>query len=181
MDQSSEFCKSPSEESRKDPSRYGTEIGNARLTVFDCCFRMKGVASVLCTVGFLVGTAVCNTMCMYTLPEEDVFEKTAWESEQVPLGPLEVCRLVVNFGRGGEVTLRLDFSPSSPRGLSSEILDGHYEHNGTTAVMAGLGVTVQGYSIKFIEADYNNDDIIFLLWQVEDILYPFTSVLYRIN
>ena len=142
---------------------------------------MKSLVSALCMVRFLVGTAVCNTMCMYTLPEEDVFDKTVWESDQVPLGPLEVSRLVVTFGRGGEVAVRLDFSPSSPRGLSSEILDGHYEHNGTTAVMAGLGVTVQGYSIKFIEADYNNDDVIFLLWQVEDILYPFTSVLYRIN
>lgn len=47
---------------------------------------MKGVLSTLCTVGFLVGTAVCNTMCMYTLPEEDVFDKTVWESDQVVTG-----------------------------------------------------------------------------------------------
>ena len=142
---------------------------------------MKGVLSTLCTVGFLVGTAVCNTMCMYTLPEEDVFDKTVWESDQVPLGPLEVSRLVVTFGIGGEVAVRLDFSPSSARGLSSEIIDGHYEHNGLTAVLQGLDITVQEYSITFIEADFNNEDLIFLLWQVEDILYPFTTSLYRVE
>lgn len=142
---------------------------------------MKSLVSALCMVGFLVGTAVCNTMCMYTLPEEDVFDKTVWESEQVPLGPLEVSRLVVTFGRGGEVAVRLDFSPSSARGLSSEIIDGHYEHNGLTAVLQGLDITVQDYSITFIEADFNNEDLIFLLWQVEDILYPFTTSLYRVE
>lgn len=129
--------------------------------------------------GLLVMTAVCNTMCMYTLPDEDVFDETVWESEQVPLGPLEVSRLVVTFGRGGEVAVRLDFCPSSARGLSSEIIDGHYEHNGLTAVLQGLDITVQEYSITFIEADFNNEDLIFLLWQVEDILYPFTTCLYR--
>lgn len=142
---------------------------------------MKALVSALCKVGFLVGTTVCNTMCMYTLPEEDVFDETAWESDLVPLGPLEVSRLIVSFGGSGEVAVRLDFSPSSARGLSSDIIEGHYEHNGSTAVLHGLNISVQDYSITFIEADYNNDDVIFLLWQVEDILYPFTTSLYRVN
>jgi hypothetical protein len=142
---------------------------------------MKNAVSTLCMTGLLVMTAVCNTMCMYTLPDEDVFDETVWESEQVPLGPLEVSRLVVTFGRGGEVAVRLDFCPSSARGLSSEIIDGHYEHNGLTAVLQGLDITVQEYSITFIEADFNNEDLIFLLWQVEDILYPFTTSLYRVE
>ena len=144
-----------------------------------CCFCMKNAVSILCMTGLLVITAVCNTMCMYTLPDEDVFDETVWESEQVPLGPLEISRIVVTFGNSGDVVIRMDYSPSSARGLSSEILEGHYEHNGSTALLQGLNINVQDYSITFIEADFSNDDVIFLLWQVEDILYPFTTCLYR--
>ena len=146
-----------------------------------CCFCMKNAVSTLCMTGLLVMTAVCNTMCMYTLPDEDVFDETVWESEQVPLGPLEISRIVVTFGNSGDVVIRMDYSPSSARGLSSEILEGHYEHNGLTAVLQGLDITVQEYSITFIEADFNNEDLIFLLWQVGDILYPFTTSLYRVE
>ena len=42
---------------------------------------MKNAVSTLCMTGLLVMTAVCNTMCMYTLPDEDVFDETIWESE----------------------------------------------------------------------------------------------------
>jgi hypothetical protein len=116
---------------------------------------------------------------MYTLPDEDVFDETVWESEQVPLGPQEISRIVVTFGNSGDVVIRMDYSPSSASGLSSEILEGRYEHNGFTALLQGLNINVQDYSITFIEADFSNDDVIFLLWQVEDILYPFTTCLYR--
>ena len=140
---------------------------------------MKGVGSALSVVGFLVGTAACNTMCMYTLPEEDVFDETVWECDEVPLGPLGVSELIVSFLSEGSVAVDMRLRALDSGEVPVMSLIGHYEHNGGTAILERLCLKVDGYDVTFIEAYYNDDDVLFLLWQVDDILYPFTTVMHR--
>ena len=142
------------------------------------CF-MNAVVSGFCTVCFMVGTAVCNTRCMYTLPGEDIFAESDWESDEVPLGPLSVSSLSVQF-HDDRVRISLVSSLEDDE-RDTSILTGGYAHNDGTAVFDGVIVTVDGYEVTFVEADWGDEEVLFLLWRVGDILHPFTTPLHRVN
>ena len=134
---------------------------------------MRRLGSVLRMVVVLAGCWVCTTMCVYTFPGEDVFEKTCWESDEVPLGPMEVDKLTIEFDRHGAVVISADEIRTK----------GHYDYNDNdaTAVLSQMRIRVDGLDVTFIEADFSNENLVFLLWRVEDILYPFTTPLHRIK
>lgn len=137
------------------------------------CRFMRRLGSFLRMVVVLAGCLVCSTMCVYTLPGEDVFAKTTWESDEVPLGPMDVERLTIAFDGDGEVMLTVD----------EMRIRGHYDYNDNdaTAILSQARIKVDGLAVTFIEADFSNENLVFLLWRVEDILYPFTTPLHRIK
>ena len=141
---------------------------------------MNTIVSGFCTACFIVGTAVCNTRCMYTFPGENVFAESDWESDAVPLGPLDVSSLSLQFEDGGKVEIKL-ISEDADGGVDVEILDGEYSHNDGAAIFNAISATVDGLEVTFIEADWGNEDVLFLLWRVGDILHPFTTPLHRVD
>lgn len=134
---------------------------------------MRRLGSFVGVAVLLAGCLMCTTMCVYTLPGEDVFARTSWESDEVPLGPMDVDRLTISFNGDGSVAISVD----------ETLVEGHYDYNDNdaTAVLSGAQLTVDGLDVTFIEADFSNDDLVFLLWRVEDILYPFTTPLHRVR
>ena len=158
---------------------FGAEVGIWPVTDLDRRF-MNAVVSGFCTVCFIVGTAVCNTRCMYTFPGEDVFAASDWVSDDVPLGPLSVTSLSLDFYDDAKVQVEL-VSVIAPDEVDVLILEGDYSHNDGTAIFDSISVTVDGLEVTFIEADWGNEVVLFLLWRVGDILHPFTTPLHRVD
>ena len=156
---------------------------------------MNAVLSGLSAAGCLMVTSFCSTMCMYTLPGEDVFTGTVWECDEVPLGPIDVQTLSLQFGKGGvwEIQMTLDepeednsvgvSRDTSNFGSHGNVLTvcGHYQHNSAIAVFQNDAVVVDGRVVSFVEADWGDDQVLFLLWRVGDIMHPFTTALIRVE
>ena len=83
---------------------------------------------------------------------------------------MDVERLVITFENEKQVTIDLD---------DQEEIHGRYASDKTTATLNNLQIEIDGYNVTFIETHMNGEDTLFLLWQVEDMLYPFTTALHR--
>ena len=108
-------------------------------------------------------------MCVYLYTEYESYTKTKWTSDERPLGPIGVDQLVLSFESGGRVSITFD---------DNQMLEGGYEDDGSTATFSNLQVEIDGFTVTFIEAHLKSEETLFLLWQVEDILYPFTTALH---
>ena len=117
----------------------------------------------------LIAAILCNTMCVYIEQEDELLSGTSWRSDETPLGPLGVSSLTLTFNDGGEVEVTLD--------MDRQIIKGHYDQDGNTVVFSGVKMTLNGVNVTFIEAHLNAASTLFLLWRIEDILYPFTTAL----
>ena len=111
-------------------------------------------------------------MCVYTYPPEDYYSRSSWTSTDRPLGPFEVEELTLIFEDEGNVMLILD---------DSTVLHGEYDYDGTTATLTGLQTEIENITVTFIELHMNGDDTVFLLWQVQKILNPFSTALHRVG
>ena len=130
-----------------------------------------------------------STSCIYDAPG-DKFYRTLWYSEEIPLGPFDVTSLTMEFlcnecisiqttnehNSSGESLTATD-SKSAPE-LTT--IYGRYEPDGGTAVLVDLQIRLQNVNITFIEA-HRSGDTLFLLWRIEDSLYPFTTALHRLS
>lgn len=116
----------------------------------------------------LIAGMTC-TMCVYLDTEYESYTKNKWTSYERPLGPIGVDQLVLSFESGGKTSVILD---------ENLILEGSYEDDGATATLSNLQVEIDGLTVTFIEAHLKNEETLFLLWQAEDILYPFTTALH---
>ena len=93
-----------------------------------------------------------------------------WNSSEVPLGPVDVEELTLEFLCGNKVTIKNE--------EDIIIAYGSYDPNGCTAVFTDVTTIIDDTSITFVEA-HLNDDVLFLLWRPDDMLYPFTTALTR--
>lgn len=117
------------------------------------------------------------TSCIFDAPG-DRFYRTLWRSSEVPLGPFSVDKLTLEFLCGQSISIEAEDTTS---GIPVKTVRyGTYEHDGETAVLEGLTISLQGREITFIEA-HRNDDTLFLLWRVEDSVYPFTTAMHRLS
>ena len=112
--------------------------------------------------------AVTCTMCVYLHTEYESYTNNKWTSDERPLGPMGVDQLVLSFERNGKVSVALD---------DDQVLEGVYKDDGSIATFSNLQVEIDGLDVTFIEAHLKSEETLFLLWQVEDILYPFTTAL----
>ena len=120
---------------------------------------------------FLTAVNSCVIDCY-----DDSFSGTSWSSDEVPLGPLEVSELALDFLEDGRVTVRLEWGDAS----DELTLSGEYFDDGQTAVLQGLLTTVRTLDVTFIEAHLSGQTL-FLLWRVENAVYPFTTALRRLE
>lgn len=117
------------------------------------------------------------TSCIFDAPG-DRFYRTLWRSSEVPLGPFSVDKLTLEFLCGQSISIEAEDTTS---GIPVKTVRyGTYENDGETAVLEGLTISLQGSEITFMEA-HRNDDTLFLLWRVEDSVYPFTTAMHRLS
>lgn len=107
--------------------------------------------------------------CIYEAPG-DKFYRTLWNSSQVPLGPLDVDALTLEFLCGERVTLK--------DGSGIIIAHGTYSPDGNVAVLGEVSAVVDEVTVSFVEA-HRNGDTLFLLWRPDGMLYPFTTAMER--
>ena len=169
-----------------------------RLSVI-CCI-MKGlrlwcIALMACLVS--VNSCVIGSC-------RDSFSESMWCSDNVPLGPFGVSELRLEFMRDGQMVARLRWDGEDEatewNGDSGEVirlvdgseevtLHGRYCADGSTAVLQGLSVSFgvngpgaskasDGLDVTFVEAHLSGKTL-FLLWRIQDTLYPFTTALHN--
>ena len=120
------------------------------------------------TALLLIADLICSScICLYS--EYELCSKTRWTSEERPLGPINVNELILSFEDDVNVTICLS---------DREELHGTYHDDGPTTTFSNLQIEIDGITVTFIEAHLKNEETLFLLWQVEDILYPFTTALH---
>lgn len=107
--------------------------------------------------------------CIYEAPGDN-FYRTLWKSSQIPLGPLDVEALSLEFLCGERVTLK--------DGSGIIIAHGTYSPDGNVAVLGEVSAVIDEVTVTFLEA-HRNGDILFLLWRPEDMMYPFTTAMER--
>lgn len=125
----------------------------------------------------IMAAALLLTSCIYDTPPEDEFYRTLWKSDNVPLGPFDASELTLEFLCGQSAMVKTTSASGLVAGRS---VSGTYDFNGNTAVFNGLEITYESATITFLEA-HRNGDTLFLLWRVEDMLYPFTTAMRRLS
>lgn len=148
-------------------------------------------------ISFAVASAyLMASSCIYDKPPGDEFYRTLWKSDEVPLGPFDASELTLEFLCGEKATIT---TVSASRQSSGPSAWGSYGHDGQTAVFSGLSLTydstgirtgleglgigedTDGYTtITFLEA-HRDGETLFLLWRVENMVYPFTTALHRLS
>ena len=142
-----------------------------------------------------MATIFLFTSCIYDA-SGDKFYRTLWHSEEIPLGPFDVSSLTLEFLCNDGISIKTSYSPDTEpyaedeRSITSKpdisatpdirTIYGRYEPDGTTAVLENLQITLDDIDITFIEA-HRSGDTLFLLWRIEDSLYPFTTALHRLG
>ena len=117
----------------------------------------------------LMAAALSFNSCIFEAPGDE-FYRTLWSSSEVPLGPLDVDELTLEFLCSNKVTIK--------DGNGTIIAYGSYDPDGRTAVFTDIVATIDDTTITFLEA-HLDDDVLFLLWRPDDMLYPFTTALTR--
>lgn len=150
----------------------------------------------------VMAMALAFTSCIYDSTPGDEFYRTLWKSDEVPLGPFDASSLTLEFLCGEGVSIKTTAASADTAGPSAF---GTYSFDGATAVFDKLEIKygsdsirtgteglegTDGYgssdgsdkdiTITFLEA-HRNGDTLFLLWRVEDMLYPFTTAMRRLS
>jgi hypothetical protein len=86
----------------------------------------------------------------------------------------------LEFYSDGKVAIRMTGSEYAPEIPATRTIDGKYLVDGDSAVLEKLSTVFDNYNITFIKANLSGD-ILFLLWQVNDSVYPFTTALRRVT
>ena len=130
---------------------------------------MKRIINSTAVIIPMVAAMFFSTSCIYDAPG-DKFYRTLWKSSQVPLGPMTVDALTLEFLCGERVTLK--------DGSGIIIAHGPYSPDGNVAVLDEVIAVVDGINVSFVEA-HRNGDTLFLLWRPEGMMYPFTTAMER--
>ncbi len=149
-----------------------------------------------CLFPLILAATLTSTSCIFDSPQVDEFHRTVWKSDKVPLGPFQVSTLTLEFYCNDGVSIRLD---------EDFIISGTYRSDGGTAIFTDLDVLFendgkirdsgaestpdddgkdvgqnQEMTVTFIEA-HRDGDTLFLLWRVENAVYPFTTALQMVT
>ena len=131
----------------------------------------------------LAASAILATSCIFDAPGDE-FYQTLWHSEENPLGPFDISTLTLEFLCNGSVSITTTASPASAddgvqdqtEAENPKTIYGEYSPDGAIAVLENLHITLRGLEVTFIEAHLSGDTL-FLLWRIENSVYPFTTAL----
>ena len=161
---------------------------------------MKRTIISSCLFPLILAASMASTSCIFDSPQGDDFYRTLWESDEVPLGPFKVSTMTLEFLCNDGVSICLD---------DDFAVFGTYESNSGTATFANLEVLFENdgnlkdagkgvagkegigddgsdagqnldITVTFIEA-HRNGNTLFLLWRVQNAVYPFTTALHRVT
>lgn len=138
------------------------QSGNELKT--DCIMKriyLLGLAAFISLTAF--------SSCIFEAPG-DQFYRTLWNSSQVPLGPLDIEELTLEFLCGERVTIK--------DGSGTIIAHGTYSPDGNVAVLGEVTAVIDETTVSFVEA-HRNGDTLFLLWRPDGMLTPFTTAMER--
>ena len=124
-------------------------------------FHLSGLIFLSLTLGL--------SSCIYEAPG-DKFYRTLWQSSHVPLGPLDIDVLTLEFLCGERITIK--------DGFGIIIAHGTYSPDGNVAALEEVTAIINEVTICFVEA-HRNGDTLFLLWRPEGMMYPFTTAMER--
>lgn len=122
-------------------------------------------------IAFYIAAALSFTSCIYEAPGDN-FYRTLWNSSQVPLGPMNVNELELEFLCGERITIK--------DGSGMIIAHGSYHPDGNVAVLSEVSAVIDEVTVSFVEA-HRNGDTLFLLWRPEGMMYPFTTAMKRLS
>ena len=149
---------------------------------------MKRTIISSCLFPLILAASMASTSCIFDSPQGDDFYRTLWESDEVPLGPFKVSTMTLEFLCNDGVSICLD---------DDLVVFGTYESDSGTATFANLEVLFENdgnlkdagkgvagqnldITVTFIEA-HRNGNTLFLLWRVQNAVYPFTTALHRVT
>ena len=149
---------------------------------------MKRTIISSCLFPLILAASMASTSCIFDSPQGDDFYRTLWESDEVPLGPFKVSTMTLEFLCNDGVSICLD---------DDLAVFGTYESDSGTATFANLEVLFENdgnlkdagkgvagqnldITVTFIEA-HRNGNTLFLLWRVQNAVYPFTTALNRVT
>lgn len=145
---------------------------------------MKRMTNILAAMALWVVAASGLNSCIYDNDPYDMFYRTLWESDEVPLGPFPTDELTLEFLCGNAVSIKTGLSDNTNDGASAGTRSGTsygtYSSNDQTAVFHDLTMEFDGMLITFIDAQRSGDTL-FLRWRIEDSLYPFTTTMHRLS
>lgn len=149
----------------------------------------------------IMAAALFFQSCIYDSTAGDEFYRTLWKSDETPLGPFDASALTLEFLCGEQVSIK---TTTAARGAAGPSTYGTYSFDGLTAIFCDLTLEYDASDVRtgvesladiigsegpgddgritvtFIEA-HRNGDTLFLLWRIEDTLYPFTTALKRLS
>ena len=103
--------------------------------------------------------------CIFEAPG-DRFYRTLWNSSQVPLGPLDIEELTLEFLCGERVTIK--------DGCGIIIAHGTYSPDGNIAALEEVTAVINEVTICFEQA-HRSGDTLFLLWRPEGMMHTITT------
>lgn len=140
----------------------------------------------LASLPALASAIFVSNSCIFEKPEEDDFYRTLWKSSDVPLGPLQVDEITLEFLCNGDACILLDenniiYGSYSPDGSTTELNDMKAYLKSDSVATLGLYLQEEGeITVTFLEAQ-RNGDLLSLLWQIEGIPETFTTILHRLS
>lgn len=138
---------------------------------------MKCLYKIITAIATCAVAVFALSSCIFDAPG-DRFYRTLWKSDEVPLGPFPVDKLTVEFLCGQGICITAEDSSSGT--LTKTTRYGTYETDGHKAIIEGVTMTLWDHDITFIEARLEGKTL-FLLWRIEDSVYPFTTPMQHLS
>ena len=129
----------------------------------------------------IIATCIIASYCIYeSSTEEDELFLSSWKSDEVPLGPLDVSSLTMEFLKDNNVSI-LTTSKMENEGCTEKCqIHGKYSLKGAKVIFHKLYLHLDEYEVSFLEAE-RSGEFIFLTWCINTTPYPFTTALHRIS
>ena len=132
---------------------------------------MKRLITNHAAIAICAMAAFFLTSCIYD-SAGDKFYRTLWEADDVPLDPLPVNGLTLEFLCGNSICISTD--------TRADAAFGTYACNDQTAVFQDLTLDSDGVLITFIDAQRSGDTL-YLRWCTEGSPEPSTTAMHRLS
>jgi hypothetical protein len=132
---------------------------------------MKRSTNIITAVALCAAAVFGFSSCIFDAPG-DKFYRTLWEADDVPLDPLPVNGLTLEFLCSNSICISTD--------TRADAAFGTYACNDQTAVFQDLTLDSDGVLITFIDAQRSGDTL-YLRWCTKGSPEPSTTAMHRLS